>query len=235
MQRTVTVAKAPTTTTLTVNPPSPAVNQATTLTATVHHAGTGAAPTGTVSFYDGAVLLGTAAVQPDGSATLVTSFGGGSHSITAAYSGDSNYLGSSSTTATPVTVGCTQIITGTRSALTVTSGTTCLINATITGGISVGRGATLDVENSTVNGSISAGSPAGLRICGSRTGSIGVSGATGYVRIGDQANNCAPNTITGGLTAANNTAGGTISGNTITGSWTITNNTPAFTATGNHH
>jgi hypothetical protein len=132
-------------------------------------------------------------------------------------------------------IACDQVITGTRASLTVTSGTTCLRNATITGGISVARGATLDIENSTVQGSISANHPAGLRICGSTTGGISVSGATGYVSIGDPASNCAPNTINGGLTAANNTGGGTIAGNTITGSWTVTNNTPAFTVTGNHH
>jgi hypothetical protein len=73
-----------------------------------------------------------------------------------------------------------------------------------------------------------------VRICGSTTSGISVSGATGYIRIGDPANNCAPNTINGGLTAVNNT-GGTISGNTITSSWTIANNTPAFTVTSNHH
>ncbi|MGI8679413.1 MAG: Ig-like domain repeat protein, partial [Jatrophihabitans sp.] len=235
VQRTVTVTKAPTTTTLTVNPPSPAINQPTTLTATVHYSGSGVAPTGTVSFYDGTTLLGTAPVQPDGAATLTTTFGGGPHSITATYNGDSNYLPSTSSPATPVNVTCDQIITGTHASLTLTSGTTCLINATITGGISVGRGAILDIENSTVNGSISANHPATVRICGSTTGAISVTGATGYVRIGDPTNNCAPNTINGSLTAANNTGGGTISGNTITGNWLITGNTPPFTATGNHH
>jgi hypothetical protein len=91
------------------------------------------------------------------------------------------------------------------------------------------------VENTTVNGSISANHPAAVRICASTTGAIGISGATGYVLVGDPANNCPPNTINGAFTAANNTGGGTISGNKITGSWLITNNTPAFTATGNHH
>ncbi|MDP9117322.1 MAG: hypothetical protein M3O28_08765 [Actinomycetota bacterium] len=130
---------------------------------------------------------------------------------------------------------CTTTITGTHTSVVVTRGTTCLVNATITGGISVARGAALDVKNSTVNGSISAGSPAGIQICGSTTGSIAVSGASGYVRIGDPTNQCAPNTINGGLTAVGNHAGGTISGNTITGSWTITANTPPFIVSGNHH
>lgn len=134
-----------------------------------------------------------------------------------------------------VTSDCDQTITGTHAALAVTGGTTCLTNATITGGISVGRGASVNIQNTTVQGSISANHPATVRICGSSTGAITVSAATGYVSIGDPTSNCAPNTIHGGLTAANNTGGGTITGNTITGSWTITNNTPAFTVAGNHH
>jgi len=93
---TLTVTKA--TTILTVTPNPPAVNQATTLTATVHHTGGGAAPAGTVSFYDVTTLLGSAAVQADGTATLVTTFGGGPHPITATYSGDANNP--------PVTSGC---------------------------------------------------------------------------------------------------------------------------------
>ena len=133
--------------------------------------------------------------------------------------------------------GCTgTIITGTHGAITVPPGvTTCVEQATITGGISVAPGGKLFILDSTVQGSISATSPAALGICGSTTGAISISRATGLVRIGDPASNCAPNTINGGLTASGNTGGGIISGNTITGSWTITNNTPAFTATGNHH
>lgn len=229
-----TVTKAATTTRMaTANPP--AVNQATTLTATVEHAGGGAAPTATVSFYDATTLLGAAPVQADGTATLVTTFGGGPHSISAIYSGDSRYLSSTSTPPIPMDVHCDVTITGTRAALTVASGTTCLRNATIAGGISARRGAVLDVEDSTVSGSIVAASAAGLRICGSNTGSVAVAAARGYVRLGDPADNCRPNTISGGLTAAANRGGGTISGNTITGKWTITHNAPTFTAVGNHH
>lgn len=51
-----------------------------------------AAPTGNVSFYDGAVLLDTIALAGDGTATLATSaFNAGAHSITAQYNGDANY------------------------------------------------------------------------------------------------------------------------------------------------
>ena len=212
------------------------MNQATTLTATVHHTGSGVAPTGTVSFYDGATLLGTAPVQPDGTATLTTTFGGGPHSITAVYSGDTNYAGSTSTPATPVTVACDQIITGTHASLTVTSGHDVpdqrhhhrrhL------------RRARRDARRGEQHRARVRSRPTTRPACGSAAAppaAIAVTGATGYVRIGDPTSNCAPNTINGGLTAANNTGGGTISGNTITGSTTITDNTPPFTVTGNHH
>lgn len=234
----ITVNQADTTTTLSSSSTNTSVNQPVTFTATVAPiAPATATPTGTVSFYiDGAAAAAATTGLANGVATYTTSFGGGSHSVVAVYNGDMLYNSSTSTPATPVTVGCTQIISGTHAGLTVTAGTTtCLVNATITGGITVARGGTLDIENSTVNGSITASHPAGVRICGSTTGSITVSAASGYVRIGDPANNCTPNTINGGLTAANNTGGGTISGNTITGSWSIAGNTPAFTVAGNHH
>jgi hypothetical protein len=235
-----TVTQAGTTTIVTSLAPSPAaVNQPVTITATVSHDGTGASPTGTVSFYDGVTSLGSAPLATTGpgagTATLVTKFGGGPHSITALYTGDTNYATSTSAPPRNLTVSCDQIITGTHSALSLTSGTTCLLNATIKGGIVVGRGGTLDLENSAVSGSVSANHPATVRMCGSTTGGIALSGATGYVRIGDPTSNCAANTINGGLTATTSSGGGTICGNTISGSWRITNNTPAFTAIGNHH
>ncbi|MDP9116950.1 MAG: Ig-like domain-containing protein [Actinomycetota bacterium] len=228
------VGQDPTTTSETCTPTTPAVNQSVTSTATVTPATPDTASmTGTITFYDNGTAVATVPLV-NGQASYTAPYTPAGQSIYAVYSGDTNYVGSTSNTVN-ITSPCTTTYTGTHSSLVVTSGTTCLINATITGGISLGRGATLDVENSTVQGSISANHPATVRICGSTTGAIGVTGATGYVRIGDPASNCAPNTINGGLIAANNTGGGTISGNTITGSWIITNNTPTFTVEDNHH
>ncbi len=130
---------------------------------------------------------------------------------------------------------CTTTITTPHPALVLTSGITCVIGTTIKGGITVVDGASLDLENAKVTGSISAQGLGSLRECGSTTGGITVTAATGPVVIGDPANGCAGNVIKGGLTATGNTGGGTISGNTITGSWLITKNTPAFAVTGNHH
>gem|GEM_PF-3508986 len=61
------------------------------------------AATGTISFYDGATLLGTGTVNGSGSTTFVTTaLTVGSHNITAQYSGDSNYAGSTSAILTQV-------------------------------------------------------------------------------------------------------------------------------------
>ena len=95
---TVTVGQPATTTTLTVSVPSPTPFEAVTLTATVASVISGAGtPTGTVTFLDGTNSLGTATLNSSGVATLaVSSLAIGSNSITAAYSGDTNFAGSTS-------------------------------------------------------------------------------------------------------------------------------------------
>ena len=69
------------------------------LTATV--SGIGAAPSGTVTFLDGTAQLGTGTLSNAGVATCTaTGLGGGSHSITANYSGDTNYTPATSSAVT---------------------------------------------------------------------------------------------------------------------------------------
>ncbi len=69
-------------------------------------------PTGTVSFSDGATPLGTVALNGSASASLTTSaLSIGSHSITAAYSGDANNFASPSAALTQVVNANTQTIT----------------------------------------------------------------------------------------------------------------------------
>lgn len=85
-----TVAKAAPTVALTPTANAVLVKNAITFTATVSSsAGT---PSSSVSFYDGTTLLGSAVTLAQGVATYTTSsFAVGSHSVTAAYSGDSNF------------------------------------------------------------------------------------------------------------------------------------------------
>jgi len=71
---------------------------ATTLTATV----TPATATGTVTFTDGSTDLG-AATLADGTATLAKVLPGGTHTITASYSGDASHIASSATATVTVT------------------------------------------------------------------------------------------------------------------------------------
>jgi hypothetical protein len=75
------------------------VQNAITLTATV--SSTVSTPTGTVTFLDGTTPLGTGAVNPSGIATLpVSTLAVGSHSITAVYSGDTNFIAATSSALT---------------------------------------------------------------------------------------------------------------------------------------
>lgn len=94
-QTLVTVSPPPTTTVLTssVNPSS--YNQAVTLTATLQLTSSGT-PAGTVTFYDGSTSIGTSSVANSAAQLTISGFQLGTHSITATYSGDPNFLGSTS-------------------------------------------------------------------------------------------------------------------------------------------
>ena len=130
---------------------------------------------------------------------------------------------------------CTTTITGTHGSLTLTSGTTCVIGATISGGITVTHGASLYLENSTVTGGISAGKPGNLSICGSTLGSLAVTGASGPVVIGDSpANGCTANTFNGSVNLSGNRGGVTVVDNQITGSLLVTANAAPVVVSGNH-
>jgi hypothetical protein len=92
---TVTVGPVATMTVLSSNFNPAAVSTAVTLTATV----TGSMPTGEVTFYDGATLLGTSALNATFQASITTSdLLLGDHRITATYAGNSSNLAHTSTT-----------------------------------------------------------------------------------------------------------------------------------------
>jgi hypothetical protein len=223
-----------TTTTLTVNPNPPAFNQPVTLTATVSPLAGSSTPTGTVIFFDGTTALGSASLV-SGQASVTTTLDAGPHSVTAQYLPDTNAYSGSASDPVLIASQCTRTITGTQSALSARSGLTCVMSGHFTGGITLTGGAQLDLEHASVAGSISASQPGAIRICGSTTGSIVVRKASGFVRIGDPSDNCAGNTILGGVTATHNTGGGTLIHNKISGSWSVTSNSPAWTVAGNYH
>ena len=91
-----TVTPAPTTVALGASRNPAVVGQAVTFTAMVRGPAGSGTPTGTVTFLDGAILLGTVAVGADGTATFTTSFAAtGGHVITAVYSGATAFVTSS--------------------------------------------------------------------------------------------------------------------------------------------
>jgi hypothetical protein len=92
------VVQAGTTTALTSAPNPSVLGESVTFTATVTVTPPGSGtPTGTVTFYDGTTTLGSVALASSGQAVYATSaLPVGSQSITATYSGDTNFLGSTS-------------------------------------------------------------------------------------------------------------------------------------------
>ncbi len=103
------VDRADTTTALDA-PATSTFGQSVTFTATVAVAPPGTTdagvPTGSVSFLDGAMVVGAGAVSTSGgitTATITTSLlGAGTHALTAVYAGDANFAGSTSAAATLV-------------------------------------------------------------------------------------------------------------------------------------
>jgi hypothetical protein len=121
---------------------------------------------------------------------------------------------------------CTTTIIGTNATkLTVTSGMTCLLDATQTGDVTVKPGAALSVTNSTVSGTVTATSPSSISYCGSsESGALTVTGATGPVVLGD-GGNCTGDTIPSSVTITGASAMVTIGELNQHGTLTLENDT----------
>ena len=127
-------AKLGSTTTVAASPNPVMLGAGLTLQATVQ--GSGAVPTGAVSFYADSELLGSASLNESGVATLSASTAGqqaGAYSITATYAGNSNYNGSTSsaTTLTLQKAAATVAVSATPNPATV--GQSVTVKATVTG------------------------------------------------------------------------------------------------------
>jgi hypothetical protein len=133
-----TVGLIGTTTLLSASTNTVTYGQAVTLTATVAlSTPTGnviaSTATGTVTFNDGAVQLGQAAVSAGKAILISSTLTGGSHSLTATYSGDSSYSGSVSTPALVETVSKAASTTALQASSTSpTQGQTITLTATVT-------------------------------------------------------------------------------------------------------
>ncbi|MER7757761.1 Ig-like domain repeat protein [Kitasatospora sp. NPDC097643] len=224
-----TVEKAPVNTTLASSAnPSP-FGQPTTFTDTVCAAFPSTHPTlppsGTVTFRDGSTLLGTGTLAPGGGtncAQTQVSFGNllpGTHTITAQYSGDGNYLTGNLETLTQA-VACTRTITGTVGELFTSGQSTCIINATVNGTVHDASDGALFISNSTVKGAVLFSRGTLFGMCGTTvTGTTSIQGASGFVLVGDPGDDgCTGNRINGSLLLSNNHGGLEVIANQVGGS-----------------
>jgi hypothetical protein len=121
-------------TALTASATTAIVGASITFTATVTPASGIVVPTGSVTFYDGTTKLSTVTVSTTAVATYTTSaLAAGPHTISAVYSGDANYVGSTSSNLA-VTINAV-VATSTSlsaSATSVVSGTSVTLNAAVT-------------------------------------------------------------------------------------------------------
>jgi hypothetical protein len=125
-----------------------ALGQAVTFTATVKPASGTVTPTGTVTFNDGATVLGPGTLS-GGTATFTTSgLGAGAHSITAIYGGDANFASSTSLTQTiNKTASSSSVATSSNNpsiigtAVTLTASVTSPVTGTLTGTVTFQDGA----------------------------------------------------------------------------------------------
>ncbi len=99
-----TIAQAATALSLSASGTTLSPGQSVTLTATVQSTASGT-PTGSVQFYDGGTLLGQGPVSSGTASYSITSLAPGqTHSLSATYSGDANFVASSTNVALSVTV-----------------------------------------------------------------------------------------------------------------------------------
>jgi len=97
------VTQIPTTLTLTANPSTAVQGTAVTITATIGYPATSLYPSGTMTIKDGSTTLATLPVV-DGIASFTTSTPApGTHSLSASYSGDANFVKSSATGSVTIT------------------------------------------------------------------------------------------------------------------------------------
>jgi len=137
VQQSFTVALAPTQTAIT---PLPATgNQAASIALTATVTSTAGVPTGSVGFYSGATLLGSGTLNSAGVATYnTTALAVGQDVVTAKYAGDTNFLTSTSSSATITIVAANFTFTLPSQSFTTPSGQPVLTTMTLsaTGGYS---------------------------------------------------------------------------------------------------
>lgn len=239
---TLTVNMASSATGVSQSPSPAAFRSPVTLTASV----TGAlSVAGTVQFQTAAGKLGPPVAISAGKASLTTTGVLTGQPVTAVYSGDVAHTPSTGAITPAITFS--RVVTGTQSGhqsfnggtwllngttvhggITIGSNTSVvLVNATVDGGIDNAAGGSVIVQDGTVNGGISATYPRAVTLCNTRVnGAVTVSGASGFVLIGDPGDDgCGGNTIRGGVTLTSNHAGVELGHNSISGPTSVSGTT----------
>jgi len=147
---TVNLVTAPATQVTLVSSPSPSgLGQSVTFTATVSPASGTGTPTGTVTFKEGATVLGTGTLN-GGIATFMTSgLGAGVHSITALYGGDANFGGGGSPALTQTVNKAVSSTSVTSSNNSSNRGASVTFTATVTSSATVTPTGTVTFQDST--------------------------------------------------------------------------------------
>ena len=158
------VAALASTTKLAISPSGTAIaGQSVTLTAKVSGQNGGPTPIGNVTFKVGSTSLGTSQLDGSGAATrAVTTLPTGVDTVTATYSGDSNYTGSTATrqiTIIAATQPATSTVTVKPVSSSIASGASLNVTATVTGSGGIATGAvTLSGGGYTSSGTLASGS-----------------------------------------------------------------------------
>jgi len=198
---------------------------------TVTVTGTGLTGASAVSF--GTVPAASFTVDSDSSITAVVPAGAvGIDDVTVTTPGGTSAVSAADQYVYHPT--CTTTITGPHSGnITVSSGLTCLVNASQAGSVTVEAGAALSVTGSAVSGSVTATNPAGITYCGStEAGSLTVTGATGPVVLSGELPDgtvCPADTISGAVTITGASAPVAVTGLTQRGAVTLENDTAGVT------
>ena len=199
--------KTNTTTTLTASPTSVSSGANVTLTATV----TGTGATGTVTFVDGSTTLGSATLNTSGIATLtVNALTVGSNSITATYSGDSNFNGSTSN-AVAVTVTAAKLpsqVSISASSYSITVGQSVTLTATVMGSGATPTGTVTFLNHATTTigtATLDAQGVATLVVSNFTVGTQGVSASYGGDNVYNSSMSGATTIIVAAATSVNTT------------------------------
>lgn len=113
----------------------------------------GGVATGTITFYDGATVIGTSGVSANTGSLTTSALTAGSHNITVQYSGDSNFSSSTSPVLVQVVHQLTSTTTLITSANPITFGMAVLLSATVSSGFTVPTGTITFYDGVTALGS----------------------------------------------------------------------------------